>query len=151
MVKFLKYNRENRFGCSLYTALLPSLQTISISLHTPWLQVLGLDPAVELPVRKMRRNLLKLIGVGEFDKVRCSVQSSVPRDPRWPSGWTPVSPSCCRRSSAGAVTTAGTSTSAGQILLGNLGTLNLSMYGRFNRLYGHSIVFFAWHFFIIIF
>ena len=41
--------------------------------------MLGLDPAVELPVRKMRRNLLKLIGVGEFDKVRfshsvCTVQ-----------------------------------------------------------------------------
>jgi len=32
-------------------------------------KVLGLDPAVEAEVRKMRRNLLKLINVGEFDQV----------------------------------------------------------------------------------
>merc|ERR1712013_197488 len=32
-------------------------------------KVLGLDPAIETEVRKMRRNLLKLINVGEFDQV----------------------------------------------------------------------------------
>merc|ERR1719318_524136 len=32
-------------------------------------KVLGLDPAVQNQVRKMRRNLLKLINVGEFDNV----------------------------------------------------------------------------------
>ena len=39
--------------------------------------MVGLDPAEELLVKKMGKNLLKLIGVGEFDKVRCSVHCSV--------------------------------------------------------------------------
>ena len=67
-------------------------------------KVLGLDPAVEAEVRKMRRNLLKLINVGEFDQVfvaqiywpdltrsifsRFSDQVSYPCLTRWLSGST---------------------------------------------------------------
>ena len=62
-------------------SIFPSLPGSHLSLTFPALEfvkavckVLGLDGAVEAPVRKMRRNLLKLINVGEFDKVKNSCQ-----------------------------------------------------------------------------
>ena len=63
-------------------------------------KVLGLDPAIEAEVRKMRRNLLKLINVGEFDQVFLSdymYDQSFIFFARLRSGWIRVYPTSSRK------------------------------------------------------